>query len=545
MSSSSFSHLKPLKLNIDGDAENKVNNNIENNAENINKTKASVSLTKSQRKLKRQLQPKRRANRIAVNGLLLLDKPRGMGSNQALQKIKYKFNAIKAGHVGTLDPLASGLLPICFGEATKFAQYLSDADKRYTATIQLGIRTDSGDAEGKIIANRPIKVDLKQIQTAVNTFLGPIQQTPPMYSALKHQGKALYEYARAGQTIERRSRLVHLYAIEIMQWQANLGLLTLDVHCSKGTYIRSLADDLGEVLECGGHLQVLRRTAIGPLSINNAHALLENVKNAENNLQPAKLYQTNDTKHDLQANYANIDDIKAEDVKTNQTHFVENSALQNHLTQNKIAQSIQSSTQSSISASALALPLSSSSLSSSSSLPPLLPLPVVVSQLPAYQLNEALSRRFQQGQRIAIQADQLGLALSWLDIVAAIAQQTSHAILPNHLSIKPTDLLPYKSANHLQPRLTSDEPLTTSSCIQANFEINSQENHQKDHQKNSQENYQINFANNNDAAILPQESQAIIEKDKVLAIYNAQYELLGTARYDGEVLSPTRLVNFK
>jgi tRNA pseudouridine55 synthase len=194
----------------------------------------------------------------AINGVLLLDKPLGFSSNQALQKVKWLFSAAKAGHTGTLDPLATGLLPICLGEATKFAQYVTDANKTYLATIKLGITTNTGDAEGTVLATKPVNVTKGQFESACAKFVGEISQTPPMYSALKHQGKALYEYARAGVEINRKERFVTIQRITIDAFEADLATIT--VTCSKGTYIRTLAEDIGAYLNCGAHLIGLRRT---------------------------------------------------------------------------------------------------------------------------------------------------------------------------------------------------------------------------------------------------------------------------------------------
>jgi tRNA pseudouridine55 synthase len=193
-----------------------------------------------------------------VNGVLLLDKPLGFSSNQALQKVKWLYQAAKAGHTGTLDPLATGLLPICFGEATKFAQYVTDADKTYFATIKLGATTTTGDAEGEVLTNAPVNVTPAQFQAACLQFIGEISQMPPMYSALKHEGRALYEYAREGVDIARQSRLIHISNIVVEKFEDEIAQIT--VACSKGTYIRTLAEDIGAQLGCGAHLIGLRRT---------------------------------------------------------------------------------------------------------------------------------------------------------------------------------------------------------------------------------------------------------------------------------------------
>ena len=195
-----------------------------------------------------------------IDGVFLLDKPQGMSSNDIMQKVKRLFQANKAGHSGALDPLATGMLPICLGEATKFSQFLLDADKRYVVTAKLGERTDTSDTEGQVVETRPVNVETSQILTALEQFRGDILQVPTMFSALKHNGKPLYEYARAGITVEREARPITIFELNFIEYQAPF--LTLEVHCSKGTYIRTLVDDLGEVLGCGAHVTVLRRTAV-------------------------------------------------------------------------------------------------------------------------------------------------------------------------------------------------------------------------------------------------------------------------------------------
>ena len=215
--------------------------------------------------------PRPRIPRRAVHGVLLLDKPLGLSSNDALQKAKRLFRAEKAGHTGTLDPLATGLLPLCFGAATKFSQVSLDADKRYLATLRLGSTTSTGDAEGDVLQVRPVALGRGQIDAACRAFTGPIEQVPPMHSALKHEGRALYDYARAGIQVEREARRVTIHAIDILEWQDER--LVLDVSCSKGTYIRTLAEDIGEALGCGAHLSGLRRTGSGPLSVASAVTL--------------------------------------------------------------------------------------------------------------------------------------------------------------------------------------------------------------------------------------------------------------------------------
>ena len=206
-----------------------------------------------------------------VHGVLLLDKPLGLTSNDALQKAKRLLRAEKAGHTGTLDPLASGLLPLCFGAATKFSQTSLDADKRYTATLALGQTTTTGDLEGSLVRERPVEVKRLDIEGVCKRFTGPIEQQPPMHSALKHEGKALYEYARQGIEVEREARAIVIHRIDIVDWQSPT--LVLDIQCSKGTYIRTLAEDIGEALACGAHLAALRRTGSGPLDIADAITL--------------------------------------------------------------------------------------------------------------------------------------------------------------------------------------------------------------------------------------------------------------------------------
>lgn len=206
-----------------------------------------------------------------INGILLLDKPIGFSSNQALQKIKWLLKAAKAGHTGTLDPLATGLLPLCFGEATKFAHFLTDADKTYIATIKLGATTTTGDAEGEVLTTSPVNVSRSEFEQACQQFTGEISQTPPMYSALKFEGKALYEYARAGVEIERQARRVTIHSIEVNSFAGDVAVVT--VTCSKGTYIRTLAEDIGKQLGCGAHLIGLRRTATANYQIEQAVTL--------------------------------------------------------------------------------------------------------------------------------------------------------------------------------------------------------------------------------------------------------------------------------
>ncbi|WP_239349395.1 tRNA pseudouridine(55) synthase TruB [Snodgrassella communis] len=207
----------------------------------------------------------------SLNGVLLLDKDSGMSSNSALQRARFLYGAAKAGHTGVLDPLATGLLPVCFGEATKFAQYLLDADKAYIATLQLGVATSTGDTEGEVVATADTSITLEQIQAAIMAFSGEISQTPPMYSAIKHQGKPLYEYARAGITIERKSRQVTIYQIDILEFA--FPRLVISVRCSKGTYIRTLAEDMARHMGTVAHLTALRRIATAGFAIEDTYSL--------------------------------------------------------------------------------------------------------------------------------------------------------------------------------------------------------------------------------------------------------------------------------
>jgi tRNA pseudouridine55 synthase len=203
-----------------------------------------------------------------ISGVVLLDKPLGLSSNQAMQRVKHLYQAEKAGHTGSLDPLATGLLPICLGEATKFANFLLDADKSYLATVKLGITTTSADAEGEVIAQKPVNVTLQQVESVLHQFIGDIEQTPPIYSALKVDGKPLYAYARAGQEVEIKSRYVSIHQIHLEHFEADE--LVFTVTCSKGTYIRTLAQDIGAKLGCGAHLKGLRRLTSGTFDLKDA-----------------------------------------------------------------------------------------------------------------------------------------------------------------------------------------------------------------------------------------------------------------------------------
>lgn len=208
-----------------------------------------------------------------VDGVLLLDKPIGLTSNDALQKARRLFSAAKGGHTGTLDPLATGLLPLCFGEATKFSADLLDADKTYEAVLKLGSVTDSGDLDGKVIATAPVNASAEDVARVLPQFTGDLQQVPPMHSALKRDGRPLYELARQGIEVERAPRAVTIHSIECLAFSGDT--LSLRVACSKGTYIRVLAADIGQALGCGAHLIALRRTVVGDLDLANAVTLAE------------------------------------------------------------------------------------------------------------------------------------------------------------------------------------------------------------------------------------------------------------------------------
>ena len=229
----------------------------------------------TQTTLHRQAPRGQKIQRRPVHGVLLLDKPLGLSSNQALQKAKWLLRADKAGHTGTLDPLATGVLPLCFGAATKFSQIQLDADKTYEAVLLLGQKTTTADAEGDVIETRPVPaINSALMQALCTRFMGPQTQIPPMYSALKKDGKALYEYARKGEEVEREARHVTISRLSIDMAEDDRGpALKIVVTCSKGTYIRTLAEDIGAALGCGAHLQALQRTGSGPLSLQHAHSI--------------------------------------------------------------------------------------------------------------------------------------------------------------------------------------------------------------------------------------------------------------------------------
>jgi tRNA pseudouridine55 synthase len=204
-----------------------------------------------------------------ISGILVLDKLEGESSNRSLQKVKRLFQAAKAGHTGSLDPLATGVLPLCFGEATKISQFLLDSDKAYSAEIRLGIKTTTGDSEGDIVAEKLCSnISEKDIEKALDNFRGEIQQVPSMYSALKHDGVPLYKIARAGKTVERKTRTVSVFEFSLASYEGSL--IKVNIRCSKGTYVRTLADDLGDLLGVGAHVTALRRTQAGPFTLEQA-----------------------------------------------------------------------------------------------------------------------------------------------------------------------------------------------------------------------------------------------------------------------------------
>ncbi|ELY4607288.1 tRNA pseudouridine(55) synthase TruB [Cronobacter turicensis] len=233
--------------------------------------------------------PRRRGR--DVHGVLLLDKPQGLSSNDALQKVKRIYNANRAGHTGALDPLATGMLPICLGEATKFSQYLLDSDKRYRVVARLGQRTDTSDADGTVVEERPVAFSEQELQDALESFRGDTMQVPTMFSALKYQGKPLYEYARQGIEVPREARPITVYELLFIRHEGDE--LELEVHCSKGTYIRTIIDDLGEKLGCGAHVIYLRRLAVSKypvermVTLEQLNALLEEAQTRE--IAPSEL----------------------------------------------------------------------------------------------------------------------------------------------------------------------------------------------------------------------------------------------------------------
>ncbi len=224
----------------------------------------------------------RRRKGRPISGVLLLNKPQGLSSNSALQKVKRLFNAQKAGHTGALDPLATGMLPLCFGEATKFSQFLLDSDKSYRVIGKLGERTDSGDSTGEIIETKPVNVSDKQLVKALENFRGDIMQIPSMFSALKHKGQPLYKYARKGIEIERPARPITVYELELVRFDNDE--VELEIECSKGTYIRNIIDDLGQALGCGAHVTLLHRNFVADYPVDQMLTLEQLEQDRENEL---------------------------------------------------------------------------------------------------------------------------------------------------------------------------------------------------------------------------------------------------------------------
>lgn len=222
-----------------------------------------------------------------VSGVVLLNKAKGMSSNHALQRVKRLYNAQKAGHTGSLDPLATGLLPVCLGEATKFAQYLLDADKAYRVEAKLGVRTTTSDAEGEVVERRPVQVCESDVITRLADFIGEQQQSPSIYSALKYEGRPLYYYARRGIDVPRKTRTIVIYGIDFIRLHGDI--LELQVHCSKGTYIRTLIDDLGQALGCGAHVTLLHRNGVADLDASDMQSLewFEQCDDRDAQLRPA------------------------------------------------------------------------------------------------------------------------------------------------------------------------------------------------------------------------------------------------------------------
>jgi len=224
---------------------------------------------------------KRRKNCRDLNGILLVDKPHGMTSNQVLQRAKRLLQACKAGHTGSLDPIATGLLPLCFGEATKVSQFMLDADKHYWVRIKLGEETTTYDIEGEVVARAPVDIDRPRLEKSLQQFTGTISQLPPMYSAVKQGGQALYKLAREGKEVERKPREVTVFQLDLLEFDGEF--VELEIQCSKGTYIRTIAHDLGQVLGCGAHVVELRRLGVGDFDIEEAVSLdeIENIESPE------------------------------------------------------------------------------------------------------------------------------------------------------------------------------------------------------------------------------------------------------------------------
>ncbi|MCB1663009.1 MAG: tRNA pseudouridine(55) synthase TruB [Pseudomonadales bacterium] len=280
--------------------------------------------------MKRQ---RRRNQGRPVNGVFLLDKPIGLSSNEALQRVKRIFNAAKAGHTGSLDPLATGMLPICFGEATKFSQFMLEADKVYRTRAKLGVRTASGDSDSDILQTRSVpQLDKEMIETVLQQFRGDIEQVPSMFSALKHQGEPLYKLARQGIEVERKPRPVQIYKFELLDLQNDE--LELEIYCSKGTYVRTLVDDLGEVLGCGAHVIALRRLSVSGMKPSGMHSLDELEQIAAKTETPEECFRNLDAMLlPIAATVENLPEVELSElmtfyVKQGQPVFVPNTSAQ-------------------------------------------------------------------------------------------------------------------------------------------------------------------------------------------------------------------------
>lgn len=275
----------------------------------------------------------RRKKGRAVSGILLLDKPLQLSSNHALQRVKRLFDAAKAGHTGSLDPLATGMLPICLGEATKFSQYMLDADKVYRTTAKLGVRTGSGDVDSEVISERPVpELDRVTVEQALQTFAGDTLQVPSMYSALKKDGQPLYKLARQGIEVERKARPIHIYDIKLLDIRGDE--LDIELHCSKGTYVRNLVDDLGELLGCGAHVITLRRLSVRGFDEAAMVTLEELQAMASEAVEPAQVFEVLDAL--LQPAWeavkelpkVELNDLAASYLKQGQPVFVPNVAVE-------------------------------------------------------------------------------------------------------------------------------------------------------------------------------------------------------------------------
>lgn len=262
---------------------------------------------------------RRRAKGRDIHGVLILNKPSGMSSNDALQKAKRLFFAAKAGHTGSLDPLATGVLPICFGEATKFSQFVLESDKEYRSTFTLGIKTETSDSDGEVVEREPAPhVTREQVEKALTQFEGDIEQIPSMYSAIKHNGQPLYKLARKGITVEREPRQVTIFRIDLLGFRpGEFPEVDVEVHCSKGTYIRSIAEDLGAALGCGAHVSALHRTGAGPFDESQTFTLEELTEERGEGL-------AEQLDHNLLPVDAAVDDLPKVELAADSAHFLRN-----------------------------------------------------------------------------------------------------------------------------------------------------------------------------------------------------------------------------